>query len=254
MKILLSPAKSINTKDIPSFTDVSVPHFLKEASSLVSKLKKLKAKKLAEMMHVSMDLAELNEMRYKNWQDPLVQTEDIVPCIMAFSGEVYRGLDTRSLNNDELRIANDKIRILSGLYGVLKPMDLMYPYRLEMGTKWEISPKIKNLYQFWGKKPAQYLNEEIVKDELILNLASTEYFKAIDKKTLKSKVITPVFKEFKNGEFKVVMMYAKHARGAMARYCIQNNISDPEQLKLYNVDGYQFDANQSNENEWVFVR
>jgi uncharacterized protein len=254
MKILLSPAKSIDTKDIPSFTDFSVPHFLKETSSLVSKLKKMKAKKLADMMHVSMDLAELNEMRYKNWQDPLIQTEEIVPCVMAFSGEVYRGFDARSLNIEELRIANDKIRILSGLYGILKPMDLMYPYRLEMGTKWEISPKIKNLYQFWGKKPAQFLNAEMEKDEVVLNLASTEYSKVIDKKTLKARVVTPIFKEFKNGEYKVVMMYAKHARGAMARYCIKNNISDPEQLKLYNVDGYHFDVNQSDENEWVFVR
>lgn len=254
MKILLSPAKSIDTKDIQLYSEVSVPYFLKETNSLVSKLKKMKAKKLAEMMHVSMDLAELNELRYKNWQDPIVQTEEIVPCVMAFSGEVYRGLDARGFSKKELGLANQNIRILSGLYGILKPLDLMYPYRMEMGTKWEISPKIKNLYQFWGKKPAQFLNAEMEKGEVILNLASAEYFKAIDKKTLKAKVITPVFKEFKTGEFKVVMMYAKHARGAMARYCIENNISDPEELKLYNVDGYQFDVNQSNENEWVFVR
>jgi cytoplasmic iron level regulating protein YaaA (DUF328/UPF0246 family) len=130
----------------------------------------------------------------------------------------------------------------------------MYPYRLEMGTKWEVSPKARNLYQFWGKKLALYLNDELKKGEVIVNLASTEYFKAVDKKTLKARVITPVFKEFKNGEFKVVMMYAKHARGAMARYIVTNRVEESDELKLYTVEGYEFDEKQSTADEWVFVR
>jgi cytoplasmic iron level regulating protein YaaA (DUF328/UPF0246 family) len=158
------------------------------------------------------------------------------------------------LTEEDLNRANDQILILSGLYGILKPMDLLVPYRLEMGTSWQITPKVKNLYQFWGKKLAQQLNLELGKEDVIINLASAEYFKAIDKKTLKSTVITPVFKEFKNGEYKIVMMYAKHARGAMARYIVKNKIETAEELKLYSIDGYSFDVNQSTVAEWVFTR
>lgn len=254
MKILISPAKSIDISKAPTIEQFTIPVFLNETQKLVAKLKKIKAKKLAEMMHISTDLAELNESRYRNWQEPLKPTNVISPCVFAFNGEVYKGLDAHSLNEGELMRAQDQLRILSGLYGVLKPLDLMYPYRLEMGTKWAISPKLKNLYQFWGKKIAQQLNSELKENEAVINLASSEYFKVVDKKTLKNQVITPVFKEFKNGEYKIIMMFAKHARGAMARYIIQNNIAEPEELKAYTVDGYQFDVNQSTETEWVFVR
>jgi len=133
-------------------------------------------------------------------------------------------------------------------------MDLIYPYRLEMGTKWEITPKTKNLYAFWGRKISEYLNNEMNSDEVIINLASTEYFKAVDLKILNSRVITPHFKDFKNGQLKIVMMYAKHQRGVMARYIIKNKLTNPEDLKLYNQDGYYFDVNSSTENDWVFVR
>lgn len=254
MKILISPAKSIDTSRVPDFKEYSVPVFLTETQKLVTKLKKIKAKKLAEMMHISADLAELNESRYRNWVDPISPSEEIIPCVFAFNGEVYKGLDAHSMSEVELMRAQGQLRILSGLYGILKPLDLMFPYRLEMGTKWQVSPKVKNLYQFWGKKIALELNAEMTENEVLINLASNEYFKAVDSKTLKSKVITPVFKELKNGEYKVVMMYAKHARGAMARYILQNDISETDHLKLYNVDGYQYDVNQSTEEEWVFVR
>lgn len=254
MKILLSPAKSIDVSKVTEMYPSSVPVFIQESEKLVQKLKRIKAKKLAEMMHISKDLAELNEQRYATWKVPTQQTDEIVPSVLAFSGEVYRGLDAFTFATEELNRANESIRILSGLYGVLKPLDLMVPYRLEMGTKWEITPKTKNLYQFWGKKIAQQLNSELINGEAVINLASTEYFKAVDKKTLKAQVITPVFKEFKNGDYKVVMMYAKHARGAMARYIVKNKLSNPEELKLYDVDGYSFDVNQSTESEWVFVR
>ena len=254
MKILLSPAKSIDTSKVTETYPVSHPLFLKESEQLITKLKKMSAKKLAKLMHISPDLAELNEIRYKNWEKPTVQTSEVIPAVLAFSGEVYRGLDALSLTEEDLNRANDQILILSGLYGILKPMDLLVPYRLEMGTSWQITPKVKNLYQFWGKKLAQQLNLELGKEDVIINLASAEYFKAIDKKTLKSTVITPVFKEFKNGEYKIVMMYAKHARGAMARYIVKNKIETAEELKLYSIDGYSFDVNQSTGAEWVFTR
>jgi len=254
MKILLSPAKSIDTSKVTETYPVSHPLFLKESEQLITKLKKMSAKKLAKLMHISPDLAELNEIRFKNWEKPTVQTSEVIPAVLAFSGEVYRGLDALSLTEEDLNRANDQILILSGLYGILKPMDLLVPYRLEMGTSWQITPKVKNLYQFWGKKLAQQLNLELGKEDVIINLASAEYFKAIDKKTLKSTVITPVFKEFKNGEYKIVMMYAKHARGAMARYIVKNKIETAEELKLYSIDGYSFDVNQSTVAEWVFTR
>jgi cytoplasmic iron level regulating protein YaaA (DUF328/UPF0246 family) len=169
---------------------------------------------------------------------------------------VYKGFDASSLSESQIQLAQEKIRILSGLYGILKPLDLIYPYRLEMGTKWDITPKIKNLYSFWGSKIIDFLNAEmkINGESEIINLASNEYFKSIDLKKNENKIITPVFKDFKNGEYKMIMMYAKHARGAMARYIITNEIKKSEELKLYSMDGYQFDANQSTENEFVFVR
>jgi cytoplasmic iron level regulating protein YaaA (DUF328/UPF0246 family) len=254
MKVIISPAKSIDTSNLIGLPELSVASFIKESNQLIGKLKKMSVKKLETMMHISKDLAELNHQRFNNWTEPLELSGDVAPSILAFNGEVYKGFDARSLTMEELAIAQNKIRILCGLYGILKPFDLLYPYRLEMGTKWEITPKQKNLYQFWGSKLSVFLNQEMEKDEVLVNLASTEYAKAIDRKTLKARVITPVFKEFKNGEYKIVMMYAKHARGAMARYIVKHNIEDPDQLKLYDVDGYQFDVNQSSENEWVFIR
>lgn len=254
MKILISPAKTIEPSNTNTVSEITIPHFLKESNQLISKLKKISVKKIESMMHISRDLAELNYARFQNWQEPVALDEEIIPAIFAFNGEVYKGFDAKTLTADELIKAQNSIRILSGLYGILKPLDLMYPYRLEMGTKWEITPKQKNLYQFWGSKLADFLNDEMEPGEKVINLASTEYSKAVDRKKMKASMITPVFKEFKNGEYKIVMMYAKHARGAMARYIVQNDLSDAEELKLYAVDGYQFDVNQSDENEWVFVR
>lgn len=254
MKVILSPAKSIELKEIPDNIPYSQIRFGKESEQLVKKLKRKKVKDLEALMHISHDLAELNVDRFKNWHQPIQITDEVKQAVFAFNGEAYKGFDARSLSPQQLDIAQDKVRILSGLYGLLKPLDLIYPYRLEMGTSMEVSSKQKNLYQFWGKKLSQALNDEMTKDEVLINVASNEYFKAIDKKTFKSRVITPVFKEFKNGEFKVIMMFAKHARGAMARYIVENNINDPEQIKLFNTGGYSFDANQSTENEWVFIR
>lgn len=254
MKILISPAKSINENcQFPAF-DYTQPLFAKEAKALVGKLKKMKAKDLMELMHVSKDIAELNVNRNKSWYLSEKPTDDVKPAAFLFTGEVYKGLDMQSLSETELNQAQKDLRILSGMYGLLKPMDLIHPYRLEMGTRWEIKDGITNLYQFWGDKLTKSLLKEMEKGEAIINLASAEYNKAILWKKVKNPVVTPVFKEFKNGEYKVVMIFAKHARGAMARYIIQNEITNLEDLKNYQVDGYSFDEKQSSAAEWVFVR
>ena len=256
MKVLLSPAKTLNFNLATEFPEPSISIFSKEAEILVKKLKKKSVKNIAEMMHLSVELAELNYFRFQNWENPNQILESNRPCIYAFAGEVYKGFDAVSLTADQITVAQSKIRILSGLYGLLKPLDLIYPYRLEMGTKWDISPKVKNLYSFWGAKIINSLNHEMIEkgENEIINLASVEYFKSIDLKKCKHKIITPIFKEFKNGQSKIVMMHAKHARGAMARYIVVNNINSADQLKHYNIDGYQLDTHQSNENEFVFIR
>ena len=253
MKVLLSPAKAIDMTKILQTKEVSVPVFMTEAETLIGKLKKLSSKKIGKMMDLSDDLAELNHQRYQDWKVSTEMNSDNGHVAAVFNGEVYRGLDATSFSVKELAVAQDKVRILSGVYGILKPLDVIYPYRLEMGTKWAVTPAKKNLYQFWGKKIAEQLNSEN-ETGITINLASTEYFKAVDKKTLKGRVITPTFKEFKNGEYKVIMVFAKQARGSMANYIVKKNINDPEQLKLYDTDGYSFDVNQSTENDWVFVR
>lgn len=253
MKILISPAKSINEKALKS-SDSTIPIFQNEAQKIVKNLRKFKVDELKDLMSISEDLAQLNSKRYKNWKKSTSESEELIKAGFAFSGEVYRGLDISSLSNEEIEIANKDLRILSGMYGILKPCDLIYPYRLEMGTRFSPIEEQKNLYEFWKDKIAKTLKKDLEKEEVIVNLASNEYFKAIDTQQIKNRIITPVFKEFKNGKFSIVMMYAKHARGAMARYLIQNQLSNIEELKLYNIDGYSFDTNQSNENEWVFVR
>jgi uncharacterized protein len=221
---------------------------------LVGKLKRMKAKDLMELMHVSKDIAELNVNRNKSWYLSDTPTEDVKPAAFLFTGEVYKALDAESLSDHELEKAQKNLRILSGMYGLLKPMDLIHPYRLEMGTRWGIKENTSSLYQFWGDKLTKSLLKETEKGEAIINLASAEYNKAILWKKVKNPVVTPVFKEFKNGEYKVVMIFAKHARGAMARYIIQNEIASVDDLKGYQVDGYSYDEKQSTDSEWVFVR
>lgn len=254
MKILLSPAKSIALTNKLDYPLVTLPVFLKETELLVKKLKRLKPKELMNLMSISIELAEQNVERYRNWIRPEELSDYTQPCSFVFTGEVYRALGMHTFSEPELHQAQEQIRILSGLYGVLKPLDLIYPYRLEMGTKWSPDKKNKNLYEFWRSKLTKHLKQELLEDDTIVNLASSEYFKVLDWKKISNKVITPVFKEFKNGEYKIVMMYAKHARGAMARYLIQNNSKSADELKLYNVDGYSFDDRLSSEKEWVFVR
>lgn len=254
MKILISPAKSIDTDRNIEVPFTSTAQFLDDSEYLINKLKKLSVNQIAKMMHVSKDLGELNYQRYQSWERPLELKSDVVPTVTAFTGEVYRGLDVTTFTKNDFQFAQDSLRILSGLYGILRPLDLLFPYRLEMGTSWKITPKTTSLYKYWGPRLAESLNQEMNANEVVINLASSEYFKAVDPKILNARMITPVFKEFKNGEYKVVMTYAKNARGVMARYIIKNGLQNPEDLKLFNENNYSFDVKQSSENEWVFVR
>jgi cytoplasmic iron level regulating protein YaaA (DUF328/UPF0246 family) len=253
MKILLSPAKNLNDQSTLTH-ESSIPIFEKEAYQLVKDLKKIKKVGLQELMDISFDLATQNVLRFKQWKKASLQPENAFPAVEVFDGEVYRALSVTTLESKNLARLNKDLRILSGLYGIVKPFDLIYPYRLEMGTKFSPKEGQKNLYDFWGDKVTKALKKELDKDEVIVNLASSEYFKVIRRELLKNRIITPVFKEFKNGQFTTVMMYAKHARGAMTRYLIEHPIADIEELKLYDVDGYQYNELQSTQDEWVFIR
>jgi cytoplasmic iron level regulating protein YaaA (DUF328/UPF0246 family) len=253
MKILLSPAKNLN--DQSSLThERSIPVFEKEAYQLVKDLKKIKKVGLQELMDISVDLAAQNVLRFNQWKKASLQPENALPAVEVFDGEVYRALNVATFDAPKLALLNRDLRILSGLYGMLKPFDLIYPYRLEMGTKFSPKKEQKNLYEFWGDKVTKTLKKELEKEEVIINLASSEYFKVIRQNLLKHRIITPIFKEFKNGQFTTIMMYAKHARGAMTRYLIENQLSNIEELKLYDVDGYQYNELQSTTDEWVFIR
>lgn len=252
MKIIISPAKSLDF-DTKATTSLHTQPVLLEASEkLHKKLKTLSRKKLSELMGISKDLADLNYERNQNWQLPFT-LENAKQAAYAFTGEVYRGLDVTSLSNDKLPILQDRLRILSGLYGVLKPLDLIQPYRLEMGTKLKVR-RSDNLYQFWGDQVAKVLNEEMAEDELFINLASAEYFKVIPKKVLNVPMITPVFKDFKNGQYKTIMTFAKKARGLMVRYIVDHNVNTLEELKGFNTEGYGFSEKMSTDSELVFIR
>lgn len=252
MKIVISPAKSLNLdKELPTslFTEAT---FLKQAETIQKTLKKKKPKQLMELMDISEKLADLNWQRNQDWQLPFT-ANNARPAIYTFDGEVYTGLDAYSLPVDKVTVLQDKLRILSGLYGILKPLDLMQAYRLEMGTSIAIGSK-KNLYEFWKKIITDQLNSELNKDELFVNLASNEYFSAVDVKKLKVPVITPEFKDYKDGKLKMISFFAKKARGLMVRYIIDTNAETIEDLKAFNYEGYVFDANLSNGNKLVFTR
>ncbi|MCL4129347.1 UNVERIFIED_CONTAM: hypothetical protein GTU68_049555 [Idotea baltica] len=203
-------------------------------------------------MSISDDLARLNYERNQTWATPFTP-ENSKQAIYAFTGAVFQGIDVNSIAEEKLPLLQDRLRILSGLYGLLKPLDLIQPYRLEMGTKIKVGRR-ENLYKFWDEDLAKSLNDELEDDELLINLASTEYFKAVPKKALKVPMITPVFKDFKNGQYKTIMTYAKMARGYMVRYIIDHNVKTLEELKGFNVEGYSFSEELSNGNELVFIR
>jgi len=254
MLTIISPAKSLNFEGLTQKISYSLPNKLKKSEEIISVLKELDQQKLMKLMSISNDLALLNYERFQNWSLPFNE-DNSKQSVFCFNGDVYQGLDVKTLNNKDLNFCQNHLRILSGLYGLLKPLDLIQPYRLEMGTKISISGS-KNLYDFWKKAITDSLNEEIKQNnhKYLLNLASNEYFKSIDKKSLKAEIINPVFKDFKNGEYKVISFFAKKARGMMARYHIQNKVNSLDDLKSFNENGYYYCSELSENNKLVFIR
>lgn len=252
MKLVISPAKSLNLETKLPTTKTSEGCFLAEAERLNKLLKKKSAKSLSKLMSISDNLGQLNYERNQDWSLPFTK-DNARQAVYAFNGDVYRGLDAYSLESAKLEKLQDTVRILSGLYGVLKPLDLIQPYRLEMGTKMPVG-KSKNLYDFWRKKVTQSLNNDLEDGELFINLASNEYFKAIDKKALKVPVVDIEFKEFKNGKYKVIGFFAKYARGLMTRYIVDTNANTIEDIKAFNLDNYRLSDELSTDSKLVFTR
>lgn len=254
MYFLLSPAKNLNeTHDIhPKI--YSEPPLLAEAELLMNDVRPLTPQQIAELMHVSDKIALLNAERNATWHTPFTP-DNAKAAIYMFNGDVYEGIAAYERSEAEISYIHNHVRILSGLYGILRPLDLMQPYRLEMGTALKNS-RGKNLYEFWGTRITERLNFTLQcsEDGLVVNLASQEYFKAIQPKKLQARIITPVFQDQKNGVYKVISFYAKRARGLMVRYAAQNQIEDVEQLKDFDLEGYCFNPAASSENEWVFQR
>ncbi len=252
MKIVISPAKSLNfEKELPT-SKYSESLFLKESRQVHKELKQKKPKELSELMSISEKLADLNWERNQSWKTPFTP-ENARPAVYTFDGDVYTGLDAYSIPLEKLENLQDKLRILSGLYGLLKPLDLIQAYRLEMGTKLPIGEK-KNLYEFWKATVTKSLNKELEKGELFVNLASNEYFSAIDVKALKVPVITPDFKDYKDGKLKMISFFAKKARGMMVRYIIDTHAETIDDLKRFDYEGYRYDETLSKGSHLVFTR
>jgi uncharacterized protein len=254
MLIVLSPAKTLDY-ETPAHTGIaSKPDFIKHSAELIAILRQSSPDQIASLMQISDQLATLNANRFAAWS-PQFSLKNSKQAMLAFNGDVYAGLDAASLNTKQLAYAQSHIRILSGLYGVLRPLDLMQPYRLEMGTRLR-NPAGKDLYAFWGDTVTDTLNQRIAeqKSAALINLASEEYFRVVKPKLLHVPVITPIFQDWKGGKFKVISFYAKRARGLMARYAAVKGIVRPQALKAFNVDGYAYEVASSDEHSWVFRR
>lgn len=253
MKVVVSPAKSLDFESKLPTEKYTEPVFIQEAEMLNNALSKKSKKAIAELMNISDKLADLNYHRYKEFTVPFTK-DNARPAVYAFSGDVYIGLDAYTIPSKKITALQDTLRILSGMYGVLKPLDLIQPYRLEMGTDLKVNRK-KNLYEFWGDKITQALNDELQEDELLINLASVEYFKSVNPEKLKAKVISPVFKDFKNGKLKIISFFAKKARGSMARYIIDTNAQNYNDILGFDYDGYNYSEQYTeSENAPVFIR
>jgi cytoplasmic iron level regulating protein YaaA (DUF328/UPF0246 family) len=253
MKIVISPAKSLDFDSALPTDRFSQPQFLDHSEKLNKVLAKKKPKALSELMSISDNLAQLNWERNQQFSTPF-NPENARPAIYAFNGDVYQGLDAYSIPEDKLDRLQSTLRILSGLYGVLRPLDLMQPYRLEMGTSLKVGRK-KNLYEFWKKTLTEHLNGELQEGELFINLASNEYFGAIDEKQLKVPVITPIFKDWKNDKLKVISFFAKKARGSMVRYILDNDAHSLDDIKGFDYDDYQYSQEHTvKEHQPVFIR
>ena len=255
MLVLVSPAKTLDYESDMSVDDFSVASHLSDSQLLVKELQKKNPEDLASLMGLSEKLSFLNFERNMNWSKPTKPTNTARQAIYAFKGDVYQGLDANSLSKADINYAQKNLCILSGLYGILKPLDLMYPYRLEMGTKME-TKRGKNLYDFWGSKLTKHINDLSAsnKSKGIVNLASLEYFSAIQADKLDLPVISPVFKDYKNGKYKIISFFAKKARGSMTRFIVQNKIKKVEDLNDFNLDGYRYSKKDSELNKPVFLR
>lgn len=254
MLTIISPAKTLDYQSPLITSDYSKPQFMPETQQLVEVCKKLSANELAKLMSISPKLAEVNYQRFQDWHANFTP-DNARQAILAFKGDVYEGLHVEDFTDKDLSFAQSHLRILSGLYGVLRPLDLIQPYRLEMGIRLKNGHN-SNLYQFWGDKLTDYLNKELAQSATptLINLASNEYFKAIKAKQLKASIIQPVFLDKSKDEFKVISFYAKKARGLMSRFIIKNNINQSNDIKSFNLEGYQFDSKRSTELEWFFIR
>ena len=255
MIALIAPAKRLDYDSDLSVEDFSVAEHLKESKELIKELQKKSPEDLSSLMGLSENLSMLNFERNMNWQVPKKPSNEVRQAIFAFKGDVYVGLDSETLSKSDIKYAQKNLAILSGLYGLLKPLDLMYPYRLEMGTKMK-NEKGKNLYEFWGNKITTSINALAKKNNSkgIINLASVEYFTSVKTENLDLPVYSPVFKDFKNGKYKIISFFAKKARGSMARFVIQNKIKKPEDLNKFNLDGYKYSKKDSSEYSPVFLR
>ncbi|MDN6319059.1 MAG: peroxide stress protein YaaA [Marinobacter sp.] len=253
MLMVISPAKTLDYESPLATETFTKPDFLDDACELIDQLKELEPHQVSNLMNISEKLGQLNAERFQSWHMPF-SPKNARQAVLAFKGDVYTGLDAESFSEQDFSFAQKHLRMLSGLYGILKPLDLMQPYRLEMGTKFE-NTRGKDLYAFWGQKLTREINSQLEKDdEVLVNLASNEYFKSIKKKDLEGRLITPQFKDWKNGQYKIISFYAKKARGLMCRYAILNRITDTNDLKGFDLDGYYFSEDQSDNNNWVFLR
>ncbi|MFH6604780.1 peroxide stress protein YaaA [Maribacter algicola] len=253
MKIVVSPAKSLDFETKLPTSTFTQPQFLEQSEKLNKVLVKKRPGALSKLMGISDNLAQLNWERNQRFSVPFTP-ENARPAVFAFNGDVYQGLDAYTIPEKKLELLQDRLRILSGLYGVLRPLDLIQPYRLEMGTQLKVGRK-KNLYEFWKKTLTTYFNDELEDDELFVNLASNEYFGAIDPKQLKVPIVTPIFKDWKNDSLKVISFFAKRARGSMVRYIIDSNARTLDDIRGFNLDDYEFSKEHTiKENEPVFVR
>jgi hypothetical protein len=254
MLIVISPAKTLDFETVPITKDHSQPGFLKESRQLVSQLKKLTPAEVSSLMKISDKLGGLNFIRFNEWKTPFT-LDNSKQALLAFKGDVYTGIDAETLSSQNLKFAQKHLRILSGLYGVLRPLDLIQAYRLEMGTSLE-NKQSKGLYEFWASKLTDQINQDLQasKSKHLINLASKEYFKSLQADDINAEIIVPVFKDYKNGQFKIISFFAKKARGQMSAYIIRNRLKDPQELKAFNVDGYKFYKSESNKSNWVFQR
>ena len=254
MLLVISPAKTLDYDTKPKTKTFTLPDYLGDSQLLIDRARQWSALDIAELMQVSMKIADLNFDRFEAWHTPFTP-DNAKQAALAFKGDVYTGLDAETFKAADFKFAQKHLRILSGLYGLLRPLDLMQPYRMEMGRKID-TERGKNLYEFWGGQITEGINVQLkkLKSPYLINLASNEYFKAVKPKLLDGEIITPEFKDWKNGQYKMMGVYAKKARGQLSRFVIQNQITEPEAMKEFNVDGYGFNEEMSSGNKWVFTR